>query len=209
MRGLREGGAAGLSLHRAGHLRSRYYQERWFQRVVTPAGFAGVSTRRTTWGYPGRLDTKGSRDGQLGETAHQTGLREVLSGRGAVGGYVAPTGSSPCLVTVTLSPAVPQGSRPSTPKTLDATKTRGPEFGKTLLCRSLVQIGGPQPLAGEQVPQVQVRDPNLNPRARGGRRLGAEPRPRPTGARRRRVLIRSARGRGGRRRAGAARWHSY
>jgi hypothetical protein len=31
----------------------------------------------------------------------------------------------------------------------------------------------------------------------GGRRLRAEPRPRPTGARRRRVLIRSARGRGG------------
>jgi hypothetical protein len=37
---------------------------------------------------------------------------------------------------------------------------------------------------------------------------GAEPRPRPTRVRRRRILIGSARGRRGRRRAGAARWHS-
>ena len=41
-----------------------------------------------------------------------------------------------------------------------------------------------------------------------GYRLGAESRPRPTRIRRRRALIGSARGHGGRRRAGAARWHS-
>jgi len=47
-----------------------------------------------------------------------------------------------------------------------------------------------------------------DPRAPRPRPVGAESRPRPTRVRRRRILIGSARGRGGRRRAGAARWHS-
>ena len=47
-----------------------------------------------------------------------------------------------------------------------------------------------------------------NPRAPRPRPLGAESRPRPTRVRRHRALIGSALRRGGRHRAGAARWHS-
>src|SRR5436190_13560944 len=35
---------------------------------------------------------------------------------------------------------------------------------------ALVQITGPQPLAGEQIRRVQVRDPHLNPSTVGDRR---------------------------------------
>src|SRR3989442_5746611 len=44
--------------------------------------------------------------------------------------------SNPCLVTVTFLPAVPLGSRPSTPKKPEATKTRRAKFRETFLCRS-------------------------------------------------------------------------
>jgi hypothetical protein len=52
---------------------------------------------------------------------------------------------------------------PEHPEETDATKTCRVKSPETSLCRSLVQIGGPQPLAGEQVAGLLLRDPDLNP----------------------------------------------
>src|SRR6266478_1211187 len=59
-------------------------------------------------------------------------------------------------VTITFSPAVSHGSCPHAASESDATKTCSAMFPETFLTRPLVQIGGPQPLAGKQVTGVPV-----------------------------------------------------
>src|SRR2546426_749282 len=59
-------------------------------------------------------------------------------------------------VATTFSPAVSDGSWPHAPSEPDATKTCKSKFPETSLSRSLVQIGGPQPLAGKQVTRLPL-----------------------------------------------------